>query len=119
MFDSFCSLQRFHRFVNYFFEIIFSNFSVLPGQMLQQLEQRAPEPRPGIARRRGLLIRNAQRRIILRDSRSRHAIFCLSSPNLLCTAKPPRRAFLHSGAVRVILNNVRGTVWYAPPGGGR
>ena len=28
MFDSFCSLQRFHRFVNYFFEIIFSNFSV-------------------------------------------------------------------------------------------
>ena len=28
MFDSFCSLQCFHRFVNYFFEIIFSNFSV-------------------------------------------------------------------------------------------
>ena len=26
MFDSFCSLQRFQRFVNYFFEIIFSNF---------------------------------------------------------------------------------------------
>ena len=35
----------------------------------------------GIARRRGVLIRNAQR--------------------------------------RVILNSVRGTVWYAPPGGGR
>ena len=33
--------------------------------------------------------------------------------------KPPRRAFLHAGAVRVILNNVRGTVWYALPGGGR
>ncbi|MDM8109772.1 hypothetical protein QUV93_07835, partial [Phascolarctobacterium faecium] len=28
MFDSFCSLQRFQHFVNYFFEIIFSNFSV-------------------------------------------------------------------------------------------
>ena len=26
MFDSFCSLQRFYRFVNYFFEIIFFKF---------------------------------------------------------------------------------------------
>ena len=60
------------------FQEVFSNFSVLPGQMLQQLEQRAPETRSGIARRRGLLTRNAQR--------------------------------------RVILNSVRGTVWYAPPG---
>ena len=63
------------------FQEVFSNFSVLPGQMLQQLEQNAPESRSGIARRRGLLIRNAQR--------------------------------------RVILNSVRGTVWYALPGGGR
>ena len=55
------------------FQEVFSNFSVLPGQMPQQLEQRAPETRSGIARRRGLLI----------------------------------------------LNNVRGTVWYALPGGGR
>ena len=85
------------------FQEVFSNFSVLPGQMLQQLEQNAPEPRSGIARRRGLLIRNAQRRIILRDAHSdRHTRFVLSSPNLLCTAKPPRRTFLHAGAVRVI-----------------
>lgn len=86
------------------FQEVFSNFSVLPGQMLQQLEQNTPEPRSGIARRQGLLIRNAQRRIILRDDRRSHTIFVLSSPNLLCTAKPPRRASLHSGAVRVILH---------------
>ena len=67
------------------FQEVFSNFSVLPGQMLRQLEQNAPETRSGMARRRGLLIRNAQRRIIL----------------------------------RVILNNVRGTVWYALPEGDR
>ena len=62
------------------FQEVFSNFSVLPGQMLQQLEQNAPETRSGIARRRGLLIRNAQRRIILRDDRRSHTIFVLSSP---------------------------------------
>ena len=68
-----------------------------------ELEQNAPETRSGIARRRGLLIRNAQRRIILRDAHSdRYTRFVLSSPNLPCTAKPPRRASLHSGAVRVI-----------------
>ena len=55
------------------FQEVFSNFSVLPGQMLQQLEQNVPETCSGIARRLGLLI----------------------------------------------LNNVRGTVWYALPGGGR
>ena len=87
------------------FQEVFSNFSVLPGQMLQQLEQNAPETCSGIARRRGLLIRNAQRRIILRDAHSdRHTRFVLSSPNLLCTAKPPRRTFLHAGAARVILH---------------
>ena len=61
------------------FQEVFSNFSVLPGQMLQQLEQNAPETRSGIARRRGLLIRNAQRRIILCDVHScSHARFILS-----------------------------------------
>ena len=63
------------------FQEVFSIFSVLSDQILQQLEQSAPETRSGIARRRGILIRNAQR--------------------------------------RVILNSVRGTVWYAPPGDDR
>ena len=62
------------------FQEVFSNFSVLPGQMLQQLEQSAPETRSGIARRRGLLIRNAQRRIILRDDPGRHTKSALPPP---------------------------------------
>ena len=71
------------------FQEVFSNFSVLPGQMLQQLEQNAPETCSGIARRRGLLIRNAQRRIILRDAHSdRHTRFVLSSPNSVQQNRP-------------------------------